>query len=363
MDGCDAHPRGDFMEGSASARASVGGFAAGYRDIVAGVLFAGFVSALAVGLAPHMPKAVPLPAMVIALIIAMALHPIARNPVFKPGLTFCAKPLLRWAVALLGMRVALGDIIGLGIPVALVVVVSMAATIVAGVVFSKLLKQNLFFGILVGSATAVCGASATLATSTVLPNYPGRDTDVAFVVVGVNLLATLAMLVYPPICIFLGFDDRTTGIMLGGTIHDVAQVVGAGYAVSDTAGNAAAIVKLFRVFLLLPVVLIIGWYVTQATGRRGEARVAVPTFAIVFLILCIINSIFSSITSIAPDYKFLKAIAVGCSTWGLLLAIAAIGLNTSIKAIADLGWRHIANLVGTAGVILGVMTTGLMLFG
>jgi uncharacterized integral membrane protein (TIGR00698 family) len=351
------------MEGSISARASRNGVASNYRALLAGVFLAAAVSAVAVGLAPYMPKALPLPAMVIALLIAMALHPLARYPVFQPGLTFCAKPMLRWAVALLGMRVAVNDIVGLGAPVAVLVVVSMITTIVAGIMFAKLLKQSPFFGVLVGCGTAVCGASATLATSTILPNYEGRDTDVAFVIVGVNLLATLAMLVYPPLCLFLGFDDRTTGIMLGGTIHDVAQVVGAGYAISDTAGNAAAIVKLSRVFMLLPVVLIMGWYVTRLTGRNsGEARVAVPMFAVMFLVLCIINSILTPITSIAHDYQLIKSVVVGLSTWGLLLAIAAIGLNTSIKALAKLGWRHIANLVGSTAVILFIVTVGLIAY-
>jgi uncharacterized integral membrane protein (TIGR00698 family) len=324
------------------------------------VALAAAVSVVAVLSAPHMPKALPIPAMVIALVLAISLHSIARTPVFKPGLDFCAKPLLRWAVALLGMRVAVGDIVDLGAPVAIVVVVAMATTIVAGAVFAKLLKQNTYFGILVGSATGVCGASAALATSTVLPDYKGRDTDLAFVIVGVNLLATLAMLIYPPLCFYLGFDDKMTGVMLGGTIHDVAQVVGAGYGISETAGNAAAIVKLFRVFLLLPVVLVVGYYVSQKVGKHKEARVALPTFAIVFLILCIINSICSSVPAIKESYHSIKSVAVELSTWGLLLAISAIGLNTSIKAMSALGWRHLVNLLGTTIVILTLVTTGLL---
>jgi len=106
----------------------------------------------------------------------------------------------------------------------------------------------------------------------------------------VKITATLAMLVFPPLCIVLGFDARTTGVMLGGTIHDVAQVVGAGYAVSEPVGNTAVIVKLFRVFLLLPVVLGVGWYFTGKGIRHGEARVPVPGIAIVFLLLCVLNS-------------------------------------------------------------------------
>ena len=350
------------MEGSVSARAPRAGFAPSYRNFIAGIVLAGAVSVAAVIAAPHMPKSIPLTAMVLALLVAMALHSLTRIPIFAPGLTFCAKPLLKWSVALLGMRVAFGDIIDLGAPVAVMVVVSMIATIAASMLLAKVLKQNPFFGILVGSATAVCGASAALATSTVLPNYKGRDTDLAFVIVGVNLLATLAMLAYPPLCSFLGFDERTTGVMLGGTIHDVAQVVGAGYAVSDTAGNAAAIVKLFRVFLLLPVVLAFGSYVTRLTGRHEEARVAVPVFAIVFLILCVINSVMSSISSIAPEYHVIKQIAVEFSTWGLLLALSAIGLNTSVKSMFSLGWRHLAGLFCATATILIVMTTSLALF-
>ena len=102
-------------------------------------------------------------------------------------------------------------------------------------------------------------------------------------VVAVNALATVAMLIYPPLCILFGFDAQTTGVMLGGTIHDVAQVVGAGYAVSGGVGNTAVIVKLFRVFLLLPMVLGVGWYFTRIGMRHGEAHVPVPVFAIVFL--------------------------------------------------------------------------------
>src|SRR5262249_12658280 len=153
--------------------------------------------------------------------------------------------LLRWAVALLGLRIALNDIAALGLSSALVVVGSMAITIVSGFVFARLLGLAAPYGALSGCATAVCGASAALATATVLPDYERKDADVVFVVIAANAFATLGMVFYPPLAVALGFDSHTTGIFLGGTIHDVAQVVGAGYAVSDAVGNAAVIVKLF----------------------------------------------------------------------------------------------------------------------
>jgi uncharacterized membrane protein YadS len=139
-----------------------------------------------------------------------------------------------------------------------------------------------------------------LATSTAVPDYEGKKADIAFVVVAVNALATLAMLIYPPLCFLLGFDGQTTSVMLGGTIHDAAQVVGAGYAVSSAAGNTAVIVKLFRVFLLLPMVLGVGWYFTRIGMLHGEAHV--PVFAIVFLLLCLVISAVPLMPSLAPVY-------------------------------------------------------------
>jgi uncharacterized membrane protein YadS len=194
-----------------------------------------------------------------------------------------------------------------------------------------------------------------------VPEYKGKQADIAFVVVAVNALATLAMLVYPPLCIVLGFDAQTTGVMLGGTIHDVAQVVGAGYAVSEPVGNTAVIVKLFRVFLLLPVVLSVGWYFTRMGIRHGEARVPMPVFAIVFLLLCVLNSAMPLAPSWMPVYAPAKSLLVEISTWGLLLAIGALGLGTSVKTIIGLGWRHITTVLGATTVIFAVVTGGLML--
>ena len=330
-------------------------------DFLPGVLLSAIVAVIGYLAAPYVAHVVPIPSMVIALIVGIALNPVAARPAVKPGMAFCVRTVLRWAVALLGLRVALGDIAALGSATAVLVVVSMVVTVVSGFLFARWSGQAPGFGALVGVGTAVCGASATLATSTVVPDYPGKQTDIAFVVVALNALATLAMLAYPPLCILFGFDSQTTGVMLGGTIHDVAQVVGAGYAVSDPVGNTAVIVKLFRVFLLLPVVLAVGWYFTRQGARHGEASVPVPVFAIVFLILCLINSTIPLVPSLVPVYAPIKSVLVEASTWGLLLAIGALGLGTSVQTIVGLGWRHITTIVGSTAVILVVVTGGLLM--
>jgi uncharacterized membrane protein YadS len=192
-----------------------------------------------------------------------------------------------------------------------------------------------------------------------LPDYKGKAADVAFVVVAVNALSTVAMVLYPLLCTFLGFDQQLTGVMLGATIHDVAQVVGAGYAVSETTGNTAVIVKLFRVFLLFPVVLAIAWSFARPTATAA-AKIPIPVFALVFVALCVLNSVASSILAVAPIFAQIKAPLIEASTWGLLVAIGALGLSTSLPAIAALGWRHVATVTGTTIVILVVVTAGLM---
>lgn len=331
--------------------------------LLPGILLAALVAVFAVMSAPLVARVFPIPAMVIALLIGIALHFIASRPLFQPGLAFCVRTVLRWAVALLGLRIALGDIFALGLRTAAIVVFAMFATLVSGVAFARLLGLSKFYGALAGAATAVCGASAALATSTVLPNYPKKAADIVFVVVAVNALSTLAMILYPVICTWAGFDARTSGVFLGATIHDVAQVVGAGYSISDDAGNAAVIVKLFRVFLLLPVVVGIGWWLAKTGSSQNDAKVPVPVFAIVFVLLCLVNSFVPEVPPLAAAYASLKPVLVDVSTWGLLVAIGALGLGTSVNSILGLGWRHIATIIGTSIVILVVAFAGLLIAG
>jgi uncharacterized integral membrane protein (TIGR00698 family) len=293
----------------------------------------------------------------------MLLHPLANTKRFAPGMTFCVKKVLRWAIALLGLRIALGDIAALGISTALLVVGSMAVTIVVGFLLARVLGRDAGMGALAGVATAVCGASAALATATVVPDYRSKAADVAFTVIAMNVFATIAMLAYPLICVWLGFSAQQTGIMLGGAIHDVAQVVGAGQSVSDEVANAAVIVKLFRVFLLLPAVLIVGWWLVRDSSELSKAKVPVPVFAIVFLALCVLNSLLALAPSLAPAYQPVRDALLEASRWGLLLAIAALGLGTSMAAMARLGWRHLALVAGTTLTILVLVTSGLVLLG
>src|SRR5262245_21541268 len=137
---------------------------ASIRGILPGLALSALVAGAAVTAAPLVGRVIPIPGMVIALLIGIALNPLARQPLFQSGIGFCLKTILRWAVALLGLRIALGEIAALGLATALLIVLAMTLTVVAGFLFARLFAQRAGYGALAGAATAVCGASATLAT-------------------------------------------------------------------------------------------------------------------------------------------------------------------------------------------------------
>lgn len=354
---------------TATARSSTEGAAHALRSLGPGVALSAVVAVFSYIAEPFFASALKqitgwsytLPAIVIALIIGIALNSFASRPSLQPGITWCVKKLLRIAIGLLGIRIAFSDIIELGLSSALLVIAAMALTIAAGIYLARWFSVGDGYGALAGAATAVCGASATLATATVVPQYPQKGADVTFTVVAANAVSTLVMILYPPLCILLGLDQQNTGFMLGATIHDMAQVVGAGYAVSESVGNTAVIVKLFRVFLLLPAVLAIAWWFTRSGTEHASAKVPMPVFALVFLGLCLINSILLLDPELLPVYVPIKAVLIQFSSWGLLIAIAALGLGTSLTSLLRIGWRHIAVFMGTTCILLVFVTGGLLI--
>jgi uncharacterized integral membrane protein (TIGR00698 family) len=191
--------------------------------------------------------------------------------------------------------------------------------------------------VLSGGAVAICGASAALAIASALPRKAETERDTILTVVTVTTLSTLAMIFYPMIATAVGLDHVRAGIFLGGTIHDVAQVVGAGYAISPQTGDVATYVKLLRVTMLLPTV----FTVALAFGRRaggGGAKAPVPMFLLGFAALVAINS-FGWLAK--PATEAIKTLSNDC----LVTAIAALGMKTSFKALFAVGWRPVALMI------------------
>ncbi len=294
------------------------------------------------------------PVMLFALLLGIAFHFLSQEGPCIQGIEFTARKLLRVGVALLGARVTLQQIQSLGLGPVLLVIFCVTATILAGWAIARLLGRSRDFGLLTGGAVAICGASAALAISSALPQTKEAERDTLFTVIAVTTLSTVAMIVYPVVFGLFGFSDAGIGILLGATIHDVAQVVGAGYAVSDEAGDIATYVKLLRVAMLPLVVLILAFsygYAARKNGKTGGAgKASFPWFAVCFAALLLVNS-----TGVIPP-SVQQGLQVS-SRWLLIGAIAALGVKTSLKAMAALGPRHIGVIVIETLLLAGMALT------
>lgn len=279
------------------------------------------------------------PVMLFALLLGMALNFLSQEGRCVAGIQVAASHILRIGVALLGVRITVAQVAGLGTGTVVLVVAAVVLTIVAGIVCARLLKLPRDFGILTGGAVAICGASAALAVSSVLPRHEHSDRDLSFAVIGVTTLSTVAMIAYPILCGALGLDHRMAGIFLGGTIHDVAQVVGAGYSISREAGDTSTIVKLLRVAMLLPVVFALSLLTHLGQPGNSKKTPLLPWFAVAFAALVAINSAVG-----IPEA--VQTAASNVSRICLVMAIAAIGMKTSLKDMAVMGLRPVALIVG-----------------
>ena len=275
--------------------------------------------------------------LLFALLLGMALNFLTEDKRLAPGIQFVAGSVLRIGVALLGLRLTLENVSVLGLPTVLALAMGVTATVLAGVVFAGMLGLERDLGLLAGGATAICGASAALAIASVLPQREGHEKRTTLVVIGVTTLSTAAMVFYPTLTVWLGLDNTRAGIFIGATIHDVAQVVGAGFSLSREAGDAATITKLIRVAFLMPVLVCMALVLRGRSAGSGGAPL-LPWFAVVFALLMLLNS--TGVVAVAVQQAASQASQV-C----LVVAIAAVGLKTSLRDVASLGWRPVLLLV------------------
>ncbi len=348
----------DSLEGAPAWSAQPEGrpsLAARARRYAPGLIIAGLVALAAQWLSEHYGA----PVMLFALLLGMAVNFTGDDPRCRPGLDFAARHVLRIGVALLGMRITLDQVRTLGLETLLLTGAGVLATILVGWGLARAMKLRGPLGVLMGGAVAICGASAALAIAACLPRSKTHDRDLVLTVVGVTTLSTVAMVVYPALAVLLGLSDVAAGVFFGATIHDVAQVVGAGYSVSPQAGDTATIVKLFRVALLLPAVVVISLIYRAAlieAGPRTARPPLVPAFLIAFAVLVAVNS-----TGVVP--AAITEPVSDASRWCLVAAIAALGAKTALGDLARVGWRPILVLVGATAFIAVLVLAGLVALG
>lgn len=294
------------------------------------------------------------PVMLFALLLGLAMNFLSAEGRCVAGIEFTARQILRIGVALLGLRITADQVAALGwAPVALVVG-SVVVTIVVSMVVARLMGFQDVFGLLTGGATAICGASAALALAAALPQHPMKERATLFTVIGVSALSTLAMIAYPMIAQALHLSPVQAGIFLGATIHDVAQVVGAGYSLSPQTGDVATLVKLMRVAMLLPVIVFAALVTRARSGTQGGSRPPLlPWFAVAFAVLVAINS-----TGVVPTV--VRSLGNEASRWCLVASISAIGMKTQLRELATVGIKPVLLMAGEtiflAALVLGVLS-------
>ena len=301
--------------------------------LVPGVAISLVVASAATFLAEHQHA----PLMLMALLLGMSLNFLSQESNCKPGIEFASRSILRLGIALLGMRITLAQMIDLGWFPILLVVMSVAITILLSMWAARALGFHVLFGLLTGGATSICGASAALALSAALPSHPAKEKATLFTVIGVSALSTLVMVVYPMLTKMLGMSDVQAGLFIGATIHDVAQVVGAGYGISQQAGDTATVVKLMRVSMLLPVIMfavLIAQRMNAESRPIGARPPLLPSFAVAFLVLALINS-----TGHVPSW--LQTQANDVSKWCLVVSISALGMKTHLKELTSVGLKPV----------------------
>lgn len=306
------------------------------KALYPGVLLAALTGLAALFLSEHYGA----PAMLFALLLGIAMSFLYDDSHCKVGIEFTASTVLRIGVALLGLRIAFSDLTSLGMSTVFILISALLSTILLGVVLSKALGLSKRFGALTGGSVAICGASAAMAISAVLPDSEHKERDTLLTIIGVTSLSTIAMVVYPILTNTLGLSDYESSIFLGGTIHDVAQVVGAGYSISEPTGDLATLVKLVRVSFLMPVVLMFVIILKTKYKPEGKASTPVgfPLFLIAFVLLMIVNSMLELPTIVTET-------ATSISRFALVVSIAAIGMKSNLSKLTCVGIKPIILMI------------------
>lgn len=307
---------------------------AGIRKLLPGFMLCAVIAVAATFVSEHYGG----PQFLYALLLGIAFHFLSDNDKCIPGIEVSAKKLVRFGVALLGARIVASDVSDLGLVGVGALIGAVALTIGFGLLMARILGLPSMLGLLSGGGTGICGISATMAISATLPSNPENERYTLLTAIGIAIFSTVAMVLYPLMVKTFGMNVAEAGLFLGGSIHDVAQVVGAGLIISPEVGDSATLAKMFRVAMLMPVVVILAltFHTERKNSEGGGAKTPIlPLFLVAFAALATLNSM-----GWLPQEVIDVSSTV--SRWCLVISISALGVKTSLEKLAELGWKPIA---------------------
>lgn len=299
-----------------------------------------------------------LSSLILAILLGMVINNLVKLPGFlSDGIRFSAKKILRLAIILLGFKLSFADVLQIGGKGLIAVTVVTAATMLFTIWLGKRMGLDEKLTMLIGAGTSICGASAIAA---VAPVVKAEEKDTSFAIAAITLFGTLSMFVYPILYKLFHIPEMLYSIWAGASIHEVAQVVAAGFAAGEGAGEFATLVKLARVLLVIPITLILGWREARKTvdeahegndvlsgamleranngmaGRSeqkaGRGKMVIPWFVFGFLAMVIVNSVgILPTTTVQGIVKFDGFLL----TWSMV----GLGLETSLEKMKKVGLK------------------------
>ncbi|MDD4080191.1 MAG: putative sulfate exporter family transporter [Eubacteriales bacterium] len=310
------------------------------------------IAALAYGISAFLPEGI-LGETLIALIVGMLLNPLfSRYEGFGEGINWTSKKILRTGIILAGITLSFTQVFQAGKYALILMAFTLATSFGVGYLCKKIFRINWKLASLLSVSTAICGGTAV---ATLGPTIRARNRDIAYAISATFLFDIITVIAFPWIGRLLGLSDTGYGLWIGTAVNDTSSVVAAGYAFSDAAGALATIVKLTRTLFIVPIVLAFSWiYAKKEMPAQGAEKVNIrsifPWFILGFLVMVGVRS-----TRLVPEW------AVGgiafVSKFCMSMALAAIGLKTSLKEVAGVGIKPMV-----AGVIIDTSVVFVSLF-
>jgi uncharacterized integral membrane protein (TIGR00698 family) len=303
-----------------------------YRSLLTGlliVLIVGLISWYLGGIIPTL-GGVTL-AILLGILVGNVLN---NNQSVMNGAVFAEKKLLPVAIVFLGVELQLVTLAQLGLPAIIIILISMSTALLISIYLGKLFGFSREFSILMGAGNAVCGSSAVAATSLAID---ANEADIGISISIVNLLGTIGIFLIPAVISILTLSDLQGGLLIGGTLQAVGQVVAAGFSVNDDVGNIATVVKMGRILMLGPVIVLIGMWIrshADTSKTKFKGRVQSPRFILGFFMM----SLLASLNLFSPDVMaFLKSVG----KFLLIIAMAGIGMRIQLQSLFKSGIRSL----------------------
>ena len=283
--------------------------------------------------------------LIIGIVFGMLYSNSLRNRLpatWVPGILFCSKKILRLGIILYGFRLTFQDVVAVGLPAILIDAIIVTTTILLGIQLGKWLKMDRGIALLTSIGSGICGAAAILGAESTIHSKPYKT---AVAVSTVVIFGTLSMFLYPILYRngVLSLSSDQMGLYIGSTLHEVAHVVGAGNALGEDVSGSAIIVKMIRVMMLAPVLVIMGFALAKGkdTGYKDKAqksKITIPWFAFGFIGVICLNSFLQYITGAesVKDIPFNRTIEY-IDTFMLTMAMTALGTDTSIEKFKQAG--------------------------